>query len=112
MLMKARAADNMKTPFRLDGRTALVTGGASGIGEATCRTLAAAGATVTIADVDRVRAEALAAQVPGSAVLIFDIGDEAAVHAALRPMAALEILVNCAGIGLVGNIEETAAADF
>ena len=50
----------MKAPFRLDGRAALVTGGASGIGEATCRTLAAAGATVTIADVDRVRAEALA----------------------------------------------------
>ena len=116
MLMKARAAVNMKTPFRppfrLDGRTALVTGGASGIGEATCRTLAAAGAAVTIADVDRVRAEALAAQVPGSAVLIFDIRDEAAVHAALGPMAALDILVNCAGIGLVGNIEETAAADF
>jgi len=102
----------MKTPFRLDGRSALVTGGASGIGEATCRTLAAAGAAVTIADVDRARAKELAAQVPGSAVLIFDIGDEAAVHAALRPMETLDILVNCAGIGLVGNIEETSAADF
>jgi 2-keto-3-deoxy-L-fuconate dehydrogenase len=102
----------MKTPFRLDGRSALVTGGASGIGEATCHTLAAAGAAVIIADVDRARAKELAAQVPGSAVLIFDIGDEAAVHAALRPMATLDILVNCAGIGLVGNIEETSAADF
>ena len=43
----------MPVPFRLDGRRALVTGGASGIGEAVCRVLAAAGALVTIADIDR-----------------------------------------------------------
>ncbi|MCL5743353.1 MAG: SDR family NAD(P)-dependent oxidoreductase, partial [Acidobacteria bacterium] len=43
----------MNTPFRLDGRTALVTGGASGIGAATCRALSAAGASVLIADIDR-----------------------------------------------------------
>ena len=45
--------------FRLNGRTALVTGGASGIGEATCRALTGAGASAIIADVDRPRAEAL-----------------------------------------------------
>jgi 2-keto-3-deoxy-L-fuconate dehydrogenase len=49
----------MSTPFQLEGRRVLVTGGASGIGEATCRTLTAAGARVTIVDVDRVRAESL-----------------------------------------------------
>jgi NAD(P)-dependent dehydrogenase (short-subunit alcohol dehydrogenase family) len=99
-------------PFRLDGRRALVTGGASGIGEATCRALTAAGAAVIIVDLDRARAESLAATLPGATVKIFDIADEAAVTAALSDVTALDILVNSAGIGLVGSIEETAAADF
>jgi NAD(P)-dependent dehydrogenase (short-subunit alcohol dehydrogenase family) len=102
----------MHTPFRLDGKTALVTGGASGIGEATCRVLAGAGAAVTIADVDRARAEALSAGLPGSSVLTLDITDEAAVATAFDGIAALDILVNNAGIGLVGGIEETALVDF
>lgn len=100
------------TPFRLDGRAALVTGGASGIGEATCRALAAAGASVIIADVDRPRAEALAAELPGASVLNLDITDEAAVHDAFSKIPRLHILVNNAGIGLVGNVEETELADF
>ena len=40
----------MTAPFRLTGRTAIVTGGASGIGEATCRVLTGAGASVIISD--------------------------------------------------------------
>ena len=102
----------MTPPFRLDGRTALVTGGASGIGEATCRVLTGAGASVIIADVDRTRAEALAASLPGSSVRILDICDEDAVKAALRTIPKLDILINNAGIGLVGNVEETELADF
>jgi NAD(P)-dependent dehydrogenase (short-subunit alcohol dehydrogenase family) len=102
----------MQTPFRLDGKTALVTGGASGIGEATCRTLAGAGASVTIADVDRERAEALSAELPKSSVLILDITNEAAVAGAFAALGGLDILVNNAGIGLVGNVEETELADF
>ncbi|MGP8245370.1 MAG: SDR family NAD(P)-dependent oxidoreductase [Bryobacteraceae bacterium] len=102
----------MATPFRLDGRTALITGGASGIGEATCRVLAAAGAAVIVADIDRPRAEALAAELAGAAALIVDITDEAAVRAAIEPLPALDILINNAGIGLVGGVEETAPADF
>jgi 2-keto-3-deoxy-L-fuconate dehydrogenase len=100
------------TPFRLDGRKALVTGGASGIGEAVCRVLSAAGAAVTIVDMDRGRAEALARQIPQSSVLILDISDEPAVNAALRSLSGLDILVNNAGIGMVGSIEETEAGDF
>ena len=99
-------------PFRLDGRRALVTGGASGIGEATCRALTAAGAAVTIVDLDRTRAELLAAQLAGASVLTVDIANEAAVNATLDQVEPLDILVNNAGIGLVGSIEETAAADF
>ena len=72
------------TPFRLDGRTALVTGGASGIGESTCRALAGAGASVIIADVDRARADALAAELPGATVLMLDITDEAGRARRLR----------------------------
>ena len=100
------------SPFRLDGRRALVTGGASGIGEATCRALTAAGASVTIVDVDRSRAEAVAAQLPGAKVTIVDIADEAAANAALAKVEPLDILINNAGIGMVGSIEETDAADF
>src|SRR3954465_15935915 len=70
----------MSQPFRLDGRTALVTGGASGIGEATCRAFAAAGAGVYLDLMDSGRAEALAVPVPGSGAGVCDISDEAAVN--------------------------------
>ncbi|MGA2148913.1 MAG: SDR family NAD(P)-dependent oxidoreductase [Bryobacteraceae bacterium] len=102
----------MATPFRLDGRVALITGGASGIGAATCRTLAAAGAAVIVADIDGARAEALAGELAGATALTLDITDEAAVQAAVEPLPALDILINNAGIGLVGGVEETAPADF
>ena len=102
----------MPTPFRLDGKTALVTGGASGIGEATCRALAGAGASVRIVDVDCERAEALSAELPGSSVLILDITDETTVASAFAALGPLDIVVNNAGIGLVGNVEETELVDF
>jgi len=102
----------MQPTFRLDGKTALVTGGASGIGEATCRVLANAGAAVIIADLDRTRAETLSNELPGSRVLLLDVTDEAAVEAALAGTGPLDILINNAGIGLVGSIEETELADF
>lgn len=102
----------MNSPFRLDGRRALVTGGASGIGEQICRVFSAAGASVAIADLDRDRVVALARELPNSSALIFDVTEEAAVEAALRTVENLDILVNCAGVGHVGNIEETEADDF
>jgi 2-keto-3-deoxy-L-fuconate dehydrogenase len=102
----------MNTPFRLDGQKALVTGGASGIGAATCRALSGAGASVTIVDIDRAAADALSHELPNSSVLIFDITDESAVKQAFAGIGSLHILVNNAGIGLVGNIEETDLSDF
>ncbi|MGE5645532.1 MAG: SDR family NAD(P)-dependent oxidoreductase [Acidobacteriota bacterium] len=102
----------MSTPFRLDGKIALITGGASGIGEAACRAFTAAGASVRIVDINRERAEKLASELPGAAALICDITDEDAVRNTFASIPKLDILVNNAGIGLVGNIEETAADDF
>jgi len=102
----------VSTAFRLDGRTALITGGASGIGEATARVFAAAGASVLIVDVNRQGAERLAGELPGSAALICDITDEGAVKQTFAGIRWLDVLVNNAGIGLVGSVEETEAADF
>ncbi len=99
-------------PFRLDGKRALITGGASGIGEATCRVFAAAGASVYILDLNRARAEALAAELPDASVLVCDLTDESQVRETLTYLSGLDILVNNAGIGLVGGILETETEDF
>jgi len=102
----------MNTAFRLDGKTALITGGASGIGEATSRVFAAAGAAVVIVDVNRERAEALAGGLPSSRALVCDITEEEEVKRAFAQIQVLDVLVNNAGIGMVGSIEETEPADF
>lgn len=90
----------------------MVTGGASGIGEATCRVLAQAGANVLIADLNGDAAGNLAAQLPGSRAIQCDITSEASVQNAFRDIPRLDILVNNAGIGHVGSIEECSLEDF
>ncbi len=98
--------------FRLDGLTALVTGGASGIGESTCRAFSAAGAKVLVVDVNGDAAAKLAAELPDARALVLDVTDEAAVSALFAGLSHLDVLVNNAGIGLVGGMEETSLADF
>lgn len=98
--------------FRLDGKTALVTGGASGIGEATCRTFSEAGAQVVIADINAGQAEQLRGQLPDALAIGCDITDEASVEKLFSQIPKLDVLVNCAGIGLVGGIAETALPDW
>lgn len=102
----------MNDYFRLDGQTALITGGASGIGEATARLFAEAGAEVLIIDIDEGRAESVSKSLPESRAFRCDITDEQDVNALFAQIDHLNILVNCAGIGLVGSIEETTLADF
>lgn len=98
--------------FSLNGKVALVTGGASGIGEAVVRLFSDAGAEVLILDRDEHRAVALAKSVARAAAHICDITDEASVQALFTRFEKLDILVNCAGIGLVGTIEETELGDL
>jgi 2-keto-3-deoxy-L-fuconate dehydrogenase len=102
----------MNQAFRLDGRTSLITGASSGIGEATARAFSRAGASVLLMGRDRVRAQRVASELPGSDVIPCDVGDEAGVAAAFRTIDHLDILVNNAGIGLVGSVEETSLDDF
>src|SRR5690349_16950416 len=102
----------MTNPFRLDGKKALVTGGASGIGEAVSRVFTNAGASVIIVDIDRDRAESLSKELPESQVAICDVTDEAAVRTLFAGINRLDVLVNNAGIGLVGGVEETEVSDF
>jgi 2-keto-3-deoxy-L-fuconate dehydrogenase len=98
--------------FRLDGKTALVTGGASGIGAATCRELTRAGAQVLIADLNLPAATALAAELPGAEPVEMDVTDAASIARAFSKVPTLDVLVNCAGIGLVGDITRTSEEDF
>jgi NAD(P)-dependent dehydrogenase (short-subunit alcohol dehydrogenase family) len=86
----------------LRGTAAIISGGASGLGEATARALAAAGSTVVIADLNADRGEAVAAEVGGKFVQT-DVCDEASVMTAVDVAAGqgspLRVVVNCAGIG-------------
>jgi 2-keto-3-deoxy-L-fuconate dehydrogenase len=99
-------------PFRLDDRHALVTGGASGIGEATVKELIRAGAFVLIADINLEAAEALAKSVGSSRVLHLDVTSPKSITTAVAQISRLDILVNNAGIGHVGSIEQTEPEDF
>ena len=102
--------------MRLDGRTALVTGGASGFGAGIARKFRAEGARVMIADVNAEAAEAVADEL-GAEWVVADVGDDAGVArmaaAALDAFGELDILVNNAGVThLPAALEEIAEAEF
>jgi NAD(P)-dependent dehydrogenase (short-subunit alcohol dehydrogenase family) len=87
--------------MRIDGAAALVTGGASGLGEATARLLAARGARVAVLDVDEERGPQVAEELGGVFVKA-DVRSEEEVIAAVdaaEALGPLRALVNCAGIG-------------
>ena len=106
--------------FDLTNKVSLVTGAASGIGEAIAKTLAAAGAFVYVCDLDeengrRVEGEISSSQ-GNSKFLRLDVADESDCKAAAgvvhREQGRLDILVNNAGIGHVGTIQETSGGDL
>jgi NAD(P)-dependent dehydrogenase (short-subunit alcohol dehydrogenase family) len=110
--MSKQDRDLSDPAFRLDGRHALVTGGASGIGEATVKELVRAGAFAWIADINIPAAEKLAEDVGSAEALHFDVTSTESIAAAVAKLERLDILVNNAGIGHVGSIEATEPADF
>ncbi|HTF36289.1 MAG TPA: SDR family NAD(P)-dependent oxidoreductase [Myxococcota bacterium] len=97
-------------PQLLDGKRAIVTGGASGIGLAVCRRFSAEGARLAIFDLNAEAAERTAKELGGLAYAI-DVADggalESAVRSAAERMGGLDILVNNAGCSHVGLLHET-----
>jgi NAD(P)-dependent dehydrogenase (short-subunit alcohol dehydrogenase family) len=92
--------------MEISGAAALVTGGASGLGEATVRRLSGAGAKVVIVDRDAGKGEALAAEL-GAVFVATDVTDADDVQAAVERAAALgptRIAVNCAGVGWASRV--------
>ncbi|HET8759338.1 MAG TPA: SDR family oxidoreductase [Solirubrobacteraceae bacterium] len=82
--------------MRLEGRIALVTGGASGIGAATARRLAAEGARVVVADLNEAGARSVASEIDGIA-LRMDVTDVESVRAGVAQVGDVDVLVNNAG---------------
>jgi NAD(P)-dependent dehydrogenase (short-subunit alcohol dehydrogenase family) len=93
--------------MRIDGRAAVVTGGASGLGLATAGMLAGAGAKVTLLDIDATRVAEAAGRIGGLGVAC-DVADPASAEQALAEARAAHgpaaILVNCAGIAAARRI--------
>src|SRR5204863_7423943 len=82
----------MMEAFYLENKIALVTGGASGIGAATARELARAGARVVIADINLAAGEALAAELEGARAVAMDVTDVASIAKVMGSLERLDIL--------------------
>src|SRR3954454_10773425 len=89
--------------MQIEGANALVAGGASGLGAATARALSAAGANVTIADLNPERG-AETAEAIGAGFIAADVTDPEQVEAAIEAASPLWISVCCAGIGAAEKI--------
>jgi 2-keto-3-deoxy-L-fuconate dehydrogenase len=107
------------TLFNLAGKTAIITGGGSGIGRAICTVFAKQGATVYLLDVDETGAAETITEINKEGAVGFfkkcNIADSNAVNAVIQEIVAdkstIDIIVNNAGIAHVGSIENTTPAD-
>jgi len=99
-----------------EGKTAIVTGGASGIGRALCEELARRGATVVVADRQSSLAEMVASALPGARAVALDVRDAEAFAALVEETACdgghLDYLFNNAGIGIGGELHLQTLQDW
>ncbi|MEW4369497.1 GolD/DthD family dehydrogenase [Paenibacillus kandeliae] len=108
--------DLFNTSFRLDGKTAIITGAASGIGLAVAQLFVEKGASVALLDLNLEQAEQAASGLERAAAFAVDVGDLAsvaqAVSAAKQHFGGVDILVNSAGIGPVEWAEKYPEEDW
>jgi NAD(P)-dependent dehydrogenase (short-subunit alcohol dehydrogenase family) len=100
--------------MELNGASAIITGGASGIGEASARRLSALGAHCVIVDLDEAKGKELAASLRGEFVKA-DVANAEEVQAAIdaaTALAPLRVLVNSAGIGFIGRTVDREGKPF
>ena len=102
---------------RLDGKVALITGGASGLGESGALLMAREGARVAIADIQEEKGRALAQKIGSQARFVkLDVTKEdqwqAAIAETAQAFGALHVLVNSAGIGLTKTVEDIELAEW
>lgn len=97
--------------MRLEGKKAVITGGANGIGRATAELFLHEGAAVTIGDRDAAAGDALAAAHGGAFFVETDVSQDAAVSElftrSIAQFGGLDILVHCAGVGIPGTVVDT-----
>jgi NAD(P)-dependent dehydrogenase (short-subunit alcohol dehydrogenase family) len=97
--------------FNLKNKIALVTGAASGIGAAIAKTFAEAGATVWVADTNAQDGKSVASRIGGKFIAL-DVTSETACARMAQTVGSLDIIANVAGIGHVGTVLNTTAADL
>ena len=102
--------------FQLNNKTALVTGGGSGIGKDVCKVLAKQGAHVIVVDLNTESAKGTVDEITANGnnaeALTLDVTQLLAVTTAFEKLNGLDILVNCAGISHIGTATTTSEADF